>query len=66
MISFFKLNLIKEMEKITEILNKDTIWNRIKGYIYLIIALIVLLLILIITLLIITSFIFFKVNVKSD
>ncbi len=54
------------MEKITEILNKDTVWSRIKGYIYLIIALIVLLLILIITLLIITSFIFFKVNVKSD
>ena len=50
------------MDKITEILNKDTVWNRIKSYIYIIIALIVLLLILIIALLIVTSFIFFRVQ----
>ena len=50
------------MDKITEILNKDTVWTRIRGYIYVIIALIVFLLILIITLLVVTTKVYFKLN----
>jgi hypothetical protein len=50
---------------LSSILNKDSIWNKIKYYIYLILGLILLLFILIVVILVTQMIILGKINLKD-